>query len=187
MLGAFLEHPFFLNRYRQAPLLRERESFPSHLQKQKTISFAADITNLFSGPQGSWPVCTHKSLLTCSRFSNNTATRSPARDQTGEGSSPQVRPTPECPNSQRHRLMLTNPNLPARRLLRNHWSIETRESGPFRRLRPASCMFLSPTAVLRGLAETRSSGRTKVHHRKGAGSRLLARAPSRTGRNHRHR
>jgi hypothetical protein len=36
MLGAFLEHPFFLNRYRQAPLLRARESFLSHLQKQGT-------------------------------------------------------------------------------------------------------------------------------------------------------
>ena len=34
MLRTFLEHPFFLNRYRQAPLLRERESFLSHLQKQ---------------------------------------------------------------------------------------------------------------------------------------------------------
>jgi site-specific recombinase XerD len=36
MLRTFLEHPFFLNRYRQAPLLRERESFLSHLQKQGT-------------------------------------------------------------------------------------------------------------------------------------------------------
>ena len=36
MLDAFLEHPFFLNRYRQAPLLKERESFLSHLQQQGT-------------------------------------------------------------------------------------------------------------------------------------------------------
>jgi hypothetical protein len=27
MLDAFLEHPFFLNRHRQAPLPKERESF----------------------------------------------------------------------------------------------------------------------------------------------------------------
>jgi hypothetical protein len=31
MLEEFLEHPFFLNRHRQAPLLKERESFLSHL------------------------------------------------------------------------------------------------------------------------------------------------------------
>jgi len=36
MLDAFLEHPFFLNRHRQAPLLKERESFLSHLQRQGT-------------------------------------------------------------------------------------------------------------------------------------------------------
>src|SRR5271157_611839 len=36
MLEAFLEHPFFLNRQRQAPLLNERESFLSHLQQQGT-------------------------------------------------------------------------------------------------------------------------------------------------------
>jgi integrase/recombinase XerD len=36
MLDTFLEHPFFLNRYRQAPLLKERESFLSHLQQQGT-------------------------------------------------------------------------------------------------------------------------------------------------------
>jgi integrase/recombinase XerD len=36
MLDAFLEHPFFLNRHRQAPLLKERESFLSHLQQQGT-------------------------------------------------------------------------------------------------------------------------------------------------------
>ncbi len=34
MLAAFLEHPFFLNRHRQAPVLKERESFLSHLQQQ---------------------------------------------------------------------------------------------------------------------------------------------------------
>ena len=33
MLDAFLEHPFFLNRHRQAPLLKERELFLSHLQQ----------------------------------------------------------------------------------------------------------------------------------------------------------
>ena len=33
---SFLEHPFFLNRHRQAPLLKERESFLSHLQQQGT-------------------------------------------------------------------------------------------------------------------------------------------------------
>jgi hypothetical protein len=36
MLDAFLEHPFFLNRRRQAPLLKERESFLNHLQQQGT-------------------------------------------------------------------------------------------------------------------------------------------------------
>ncbi len=36
MLAAFLEHPFFLNCHRQAPLLKERESFLSHLQQQGT-------------------------------------------------------------------------------------------------------------------------------------------------------
>lgn len=36
MLGDFLEHPFFLNRHRQAPLLKERERFFSHLQQQGT-------------------------------------------------------------------------------------------------------------------------------------------------------
>ncbi len=36
MLDAFLEHPFFLNRHRQAPLLRERDSFLSHLQQPGT-------------------------------------------------------------------------------------------------------------------------------------------------------
>ena len=33
MLDAFLKHPFFLNRYRQAPLLKEREAFLNHLQQ----------------------------------------------------------------------------------------------------------------------------------------------------------
>jgi site-specific recombinase XerD len=36
MLEEFLEHPFFLNRHRQAPLLKERESFLSHQQQQGT-------------------------------------------------------------------------------------------------------------------------------------------------------
>jgi integrase/recombinase XerD len=36
MLDALLEHPFFLNRHRQAPLLKERESFLDQLQKQGT-------------------------------------------------------------------------------------------------------------------------------------------------------
>jgi len=36
MLDTFLEHPFFLNRYRQAPLLKERDSFLNHLQQQGT-------------------------------------------------------------------------------------------------------------------------------------------------------
>lgn len=36
MLEEFLEHPFFLNRHRQAPLLKERESFLSHLRQQGT-------------------------------------------------------------------------------------------------------------------------------------------------------
>jgi hypothetical protein len=35
MLVAFFEHPFFLNRHRQAPLLKERESFLSHLQQAR--------------------------------------------------------------------------------------------------------------------------------------------------------
>jgi site-specific recombinase XerD len=36
MLETFLEHPFFLNRHRHAPLLGERESFLRHLQQQGT-------------------------------------------------------------------------------------------------------------------------------------------------------
>jgi hypothetical protein len=36
MLDEFLEHPFFLNRHRQAPLLKERASFLNHLQQQGT-------------------------------------------------------------------------------------------------------------------------------------------------------
>src|SRR6266851_6519571 len=62
-----------------------------------TISFAADITNLPNGPRGSWPAYMHKSHLTSSRFSNNTATRSPTRGPTGEGPPPQARTAPECP------------------------------------------------------------------------------------------
>ena len=36
MLEDLSEHPFFLNRHQQAPLLREREAFLSHLQQQGT-------------------------------------------------------------------------------------------------------------------------------------------------------
>jgi len=36
MLDTILEHPVFLNRHRQAPLLKERASFLSHLQQQGT-------------------------------------------------------------------------------------------------------------------------------------------------------
>ena len=36
MPDAFLEHPFFLNRHRHAPLLNERDSFLNHLQQQGT-------------------------------------------------------------------------------------------------------------------------------------------------------
>src|SRR6267154_1419607 len=36
MLETLLDHPFFLNRHRQAPLLKERESFLRHLQEQGT-------------------------------------------------------------------------------------------------------------------------------------------------------
>ena len=36
MLEEYLEHPFFLNRHRQAPLLKEREAFLSHLQQPGT-------------------------------------------------------------------------------------------------------------------------------------------------------
>ena len=36
MLETLLERPFFLNRHREAPLLREREVFLGHLQQQGT-------------------------------------------------------------------------------------------------------------------------------------------------------
>ena len=36
MLETLLEHPFFLNRHREAPLLKERETFLTHLQQQGT-------------------------------------------------------------------------------------------------------------------------------------------------------
>jgi hypothetical protein len=36
MLETPLEHPFFLNRHRDAPLLHEREVFLRHLQQQGT-------------------------------------------------------------------------------------------------------------------------------------------------------
>jgi hypothetical protein len=44
MLEEFLEHPFFLNRHRQAALLKERESFLSHLQQQGTSRKALRIS-----------------------------------------------------------------------------------------------------------------------------------------------
>ena len=40
MLETFLEHPFFLNRHRKAPLLKEREVFFAHLQQQGTSRVA---------------------------------------------------------------------------------------------------------------------------------------------------
>ena len=40
MLETLLEHPFFLNRHRDAPLLNEREAFLGHLQKQGTSRVA---------------------------------------------------------------------------------------------------------------------------------------------------
>jgi hypothetical protein len=36
MLETFRQVPFFLNRHREAPLLKEREAFLSHLQQQAT-------------------------------------------------------------------------------------------------------------------------------------------------------
>jgi hypothetical protein len=36
MLEDLSKHPFFLNRHRQAPLLKEREAFLRHLQQQGT-------------------------------------------------------------------------------------------------------------------------------------------------------
>jgi hypothetical protein len=46
MLDAFLEHLFFLNRHRQAPLLKERESFLNQLQPRGTSRKAP--RNLFA-------------------------------------------------------------------------------------------------------------------------------------------
>ena len=40
MLETLLEHPFFLNRHRDAPLLNEREVFHRHLQQQGTSRVA---------------------------------------------------------------------------------------------------------------------------------------------------
>jgi integrase/recombinase XerD len=40
MLETLLEHPFFLNRHRDAPLLNEREVFLRHLQQQGTSRVA---------------------------------------------------------------------------------------------------------------------------------------------------
>jgi hypothetical protein len=50
MLDAFLEHPFFLNRHRQAPLLKERESFLNPLQQRGTSRKALRKTGAGSGP-----------------------------------------------------------------------------------------------------------------------------------------
>jgi hypothetical protein len=36
MLETLLEHPFFLKRHREAPLLKERETFLPHLQQRGT-------------------------------------------------------------------------------------------------------------------------------------------------------
>ena len=40
MLETLLERPFFLNRHREAPLLKEREVFLRHLQQQGTSRVA---------------------------------------------------------------------------------------------------------------------------------------------------
>jgi integrase/recombinase XerD len=46
MLETLLEHPFFLNRHREAPLLKEREVFLHHLQRQGTSRAALqDLSN----------------------------------------------------------------------------------------------------------------------------------------------
>ena len=46
MLEDFLETPFSLNRHQQALLLKERESFLSHLQQQGTSRKARGISPL---------------------------------------------------------------------------------------------------------------------------------------------
>src|SRR5258708_13157612 len=60
---------------------------------------------------------------------------------------------------------ISNPNLPALRLLRNRRPIETRCSVVYHRLHRAFCMFLLRIAVQSGLAETHSSVPTKIPHR----------------------
>src|SRR5271170_6409392 len=46
MLETLLEHPFFLKRHREAPLLKERETFLHHLQRQGTSRAALqDLSN----------------------------------------------------------------------------------------------------------------------------------------------
>jgi integrase/recombinase XerD len=46
MLDTLLERPFFLNRHREAPLLKERETFLHHLQQQGTSRAALqDLSN----------------------------------------------------------------------------------------------------------------------------------------------
>src|SRR4030081_3104912 len=46
MLETLLESPFFLKRHRQAPLLKEREAFLHHLQRQGTSRPALqDLSN----------------------------------------------------------------------------------------------------------------------------------------------
>src|ERR1700692_118851 len=57
---------------------------------------------------------------------------------------------------------IPNPNLPDRFLPRNSQSMKTRSPVLSHRLHRAFCIFLLPTAALRGLAGTHSSGRTKV-------------------------
>jgi hypothetical protein len=52
MLDAVLEHPFFLNRHRQAPLLKERESAPwrSRIPSGIMSVIALVTTTDFTGP-----------------------------------------------------------------------------------------------------------------------------------------
>src|SRR5437016_14036105 len=46
MLETLLEHPFFLKRHREGPLLKERETFLHHLQRQGTSRAALqDLSN----------------------------------------------------------------------------------------------------------------------------------------------
>jgi|SRR5450432_1632386 len=46
MLETLLEHPFFLKRHRECPILKERETFLHHLQLQGTSRAALqDLSN----------------------------------------------------------------------------------------------------------------------------------------------